>query len=71
MFSPDVDFCGYSIPHPSESKILLRIQSRSIPAVEILRQGLQTLKDVCDTLSEKFKKEIEKKDYEIDLNKEI
>ena len=26
--SPDVDFCGYSIPHPSEDKIHLRIQSR-------------------------------------------
>lgn len=25
--SPDVTFCGYSVPHPSESKINLRIQT--------------------------------------------
>lgn len=24
--SPDVEFCGYSAPHPSETKIHLRIQ---------------------------------------------
>lgn len=24
--SPDVEFCGYSNPHPSEAKIHLRIQ---------------------------------------------
>lgn len=25
--SPDVEFCGYSIPHPSEAKMNLRIQT--------------------------------------------
>lgn len=25
--SPDVEFCGYSIPHPSETKMNLRIQT--------------------------------------------
>ena len=25
-YSPDVEFCGYSAPHPSEAKIHLRIQ---------------------------------------------
>lgn len=27
MTSPDVEFCGYSIPHPSEAKMNLRIQT--------------------------------------------
>lgn len=26
-YSPDVEFCGYSIPHPSEAKMNLRIQT--------------------------------------------
>lgn len=26
-FSPEVTFCGYSVPHPSERKINLRIQT--------------------------------------------
>lgn len=27
IYSPDVEFCGYSIPHPSESKLNIRIQT--------------------------------------------
>jgi DNA-directed RNA polymerase I and III subunit RPAC2 len=26
--SPDVDFCGYTIPHPSEPKMHVRLQTR-------------------------------------------
>jgi hypothetical protein len=26
-FSPQVEFCGYTIPHPSEAKMNLRIQT--------------------------------------------
>ena len=28
-YSPQVDFCGYSIPHPSEAKMHMRIQTTS------------------------------------------
>ncbi len=27
MRSPDVDFCGYSVPHPSEYKMRVRLQT--------------------------------------------
>ena len=27
FFSPQVEFCGYSIPHPSEAKMNVRIQT--------------------------------------------
>jgi DNA-directed RNA polymerase I and III subunit RPAC2 len=27
MRNPEVSFCGYSIPHPSENKLNLRIQT--------------------------------------------
>jgi DNA-directed RNA polymerase I and III subunit RPAC2 len=27
FYSPDVDFCGYSIPHPSVAKMNVRIQT--------------------------------------------
>lgn len=27
LFSPEVEFCGYTIPHPSEAKMNLRIQT--------------------------------------------
>ncbi|XP_067104107.1 DNA-directed RNA polymerases I and III subunit RPAC2 [Osmerus mordax] len=48
MKRPDVEFCGYSITHPSESKINFRIQTRGgLAAVEPLRRGLNELTDVC------------------------
>ncbi|GFO09289.1 DNA-directed RNA polymerases i and iii subunit rpac2-like [Plakobranchus ocellatus] len=45
--SPDVAFVGYSITHPSENKINLRIQTTGKPAVEVLKQGFKDLKQMC------------------------
>ncbi|XP_073710088.1 DNA-directed RNA polymerases I and III subunit RPAC2 isoform X1 [Misgurnus anguillicaudatus] len=48
MKSQDVEFCGYSITHPSESKINFRVQTRGgLPASEPLRCGLNNLTEVC------------------------
>ncbi|XP_060783568.1 DNA-directed RNA polymerases I and III subunit RPAC2 isoform X2 [Neoarius graeffei] len=48
MKNSEVEFCGYSITHPSESKINFRVQTRgSLPATEPLRKGLNDLTDVC------------------------
>ncbi|XP_051514595.1 DNA-directed RNA polymerases I and III subunit RPAC2 isoform X6 [Myxocyprinus asiaticus] len=48
MKSQEVEFCGYSITHPSESKINFRIQTRGgLPASEPLRNGLNNLTEVC------------------------
>ena len=35
MFSPRVEFAGYSIPHPSEKKINLRIQTNGAAAAAV------------------------------------
>ena len=29
-YSPDVEFCGYNQPHPSENKIQFRIQTKGM-----------------------------------------
>lgn len=58
-----MDFCGYSIPHPSEAKIHLRIQSRGPPAADILRKGLDDLKSLAELLLNKFEAAVEAKDY--------
>ncbi|CAG5992633.1 unnamed protein product [Menidia menidia] len=51
----DVEFCGYTITHPSESKINFRIQTRGgVPAVEPLRRGLTELNDVCQHVLNTF-----------------
>ena len=60
MKNPAVDFCGYTIPHPSESKINFRIQSKvnadgtAVPAIDIFRKGLEDLKQMCSIVLEKY-----------------
>lgn len=55
MKNPDVEFCGYSIPHPSEAVLHLRIQTwDGVSASEVLRKGLEDLTDLCDAVVDKF-----------------
>lgn len=59
MKNPDVEFCGYSIPHPSENLLNVRIQTYGdSTAVDVLRKGLQDLMDLCDAVEEKFTQRI-------------
>ncbi|CAG9805291.1 unnamed protein product [Chironomus riparius] len=45
----EVEFCGYTVPHPQESKIHFRIQTAdNIKAIDILRRGLKDLEFICD-----------------------
>lgn len=55
MKNPAVEFCGYTIPHPSDAKMHLRIQTTdSITALEALEKGFNDLMDLCDVVTEKF-----------------
>ena len=64
MKNPDVDFCGYTIPHPSESKINFRIQSKPkadgtiVPAIDIFSQGLKDLKEMCAIVLDKYQETV-------------
>ncbi|CCH41090.1 DNA-directed RNA polymerase [Wickerhamomyces ciferrii] len=64
MKNPDVEFCGYSIPHPSETKLNIRIQTYGdMTAVEALHKGLDDLSDMCTHIEDKFAEKINKADY--------
>lgn len=54
--NPDVEFCGYTIPHPSKNEIHLRIQTYEKPVTEPFEKALKDLTDVCQYILEKFKK---------------
>ncbi|KAL4950147.1 DNA-directed RNA polymerase [Aspergillus filifer] len=55
MKNPDVEFCGYTIPHPSEAKMNIRIQTYdNTTATEALEKGLDSLMDLCDVVTDKF-----------------
>jgi len=54
MKNPDVEFCAYSIPHPSEAKMNIRIQTYEGNAVDALKKGLVDIQDVCDVVADEF-----------------
>ncbi|KAK3997305.1 DNA-directed RNA polymerase [Cladorrhinum sp. PSN332] len=55
MKNPDVEFCAYAIPHPSEAKMNVRIQTfEGTTAIEALEKGLKDIQDLCDVVTEKF-----------------
>jgi len=54
MQSPKVDFCGYSVPHPYEPKMNMRLQTRREPAVNVMREGLNELSGACDKMHDAF-----------------
>ncbi|PSR94638.1 DNA-directed RNA polymerase I and III 14 KDA polypeptide [Coniella lustricola] len=55
MKNPDVEFCAYAIPHPSEAKMNMRIQTyKETTAIDALKKGLKDLQDLCDVVADKF-----------------
>ncbi|ESO89545.1 hypothetical protein LOTGIDRAFT_125219, partial [Lottia gigantea] len=54
MKNPEVEFCGYTVPHPSENKINFRIQTRGKPAVDIFKKGLEDLNKLCEHVLQTF-----------------
>ncbi len=67
MISPDVEFCGYSVPHPSEDIMNVRIQTYSIrnlnkdtPSDKVIIKGLTRVSKMCDIIIEKFEESLNK-----------
>ena len=60
MQQPETEFCGYSVPHPYEPKVNVRIQSRGVPAKAVLVKSLVDMKDMCGILEQKFIGAVEK-----------
>ncbi|RIA97297.1 DNA-directed RNA polymerase [Glomus cerebriforme] len=55
MQNPEVEYCGYSIPHPSEDKLNIRIQTtENTTAINAMRKGLEDLKSLCAKITETF-----------------
>ncbi|KAF4520302.1 hypothetical protein B566_EDAN004361 [Ephemera danica] len=50
----EVEFCGYTVPHPAEAKMNLRIQTTGPPAVDVLKKALQDLSAICDHTTKVF-----------------
>jgi DNA-directed RNA polymerase I and III subunit RPAC2 len=55
LFSREVKFCGYTIPHPSEDKMHLRIEmyTKTSP-LDALKDALEQLDKVCELIENRF-----------------
>mmetsp|Transcript_19684 Transcript_19684/g.54946 ORF Transcript_19684/g.54946 Transcript_19684/m.54946 type:complete len:107 (+) Transcript_19684:15-335(+) len=60
--NPHVSFCGYSMPHPSEELVNLRVQtSGRISASKALRTACEDLKDASNHTLSTFQKAVKAK----------
>ncbi|KAI7880572.1 RBP11-like subunits of RNA polymerase [Lichtheimia hyalospora FSU 10163] len=65
--NPQVDFCGYSIPHPSEAKMHMRIQTtKRTNAVDALKKGMDDLTELCEYIKEAYMAELANHDTAMD-----
>lgn len=57
MKNENVEFAGYSIPHPSEPYLHLRIQcyeDSTQTCIQVLHKALESIMDMCDVVGDKF-----------------
>lgn len=50
----DVVFAGYSVPHPMQPEVNIRIQTTGAPAVKVFFEALDGLAEICDVLTDAF-----------------
>jgi len=50
--SSTVEFAGYSVPHPSERVVQIRVQTKPPSKVEEAPMAIETLKTACQTLND-------------------
>ncbi|CAA3026598.1 DNA-directed RNA polymerases I and III subunit RPAC2 [Olea europaea subsp. europaea] len=51
---PRVTFCGYSIPHPSDARVNIRVQTTGDAASEVLKDSCQDLMLICQHVKNTF-----------------
>ncbi|EJU02222.1 RBP11-like subunit of RNA polymerase [Dacryopinax primogenitus] len=65
MKNPKVEFCGYSMPHPSEYKINLRIQMYdNASSLDALALALKQLDDLAGAIEEEYNASLEGGEWE-------
>ncbi|WVZ53068.1 hypothetical protein U9M48_004056 [Paspalum notatum var. saurae] len=71
---PRVAFCGYSIPHPADRKVNIRVQTTGDPAKDVMKDALQNLMVMCQHVRGTFDKAVanhkSKKPEEMDVDQQ-
>ncbi|XP_020246605.1 DNA-directed RNA polymerases I and III subunit RPAC2 isoform X1 [Asparagus officinalis] len=55
---PRVVFCGYSIPHPSDNRVNIRVQTTGDSAKDVFKDSLQNLMFICQHVRTTFDKSV-------------
>ena len=55
MKDPNTLFCGYSIPHPCEDLMNIRLQTRNENTNILMGKAMDRVIEISDILSDKFK----------------
>lgn len=72
MKNSNVEFCGYSIPHPSEPKVHLRIQMYdNLSAIDALYKGLDDLESMITEIETSYKTNLETEQHEKYVTKQM
>ncbi|KAF9078685.1 DNA-directed RNA polymerase [Rhodocollybia butyracea] len=65
MKNPKVEFCGYSVPHPSEPNIQIRIQMYdNLSSLQALLKALDDLENLCNAIGEAYSESLQNGDFE-------
>lgn len=56
--NPDVKFCGYSIPHPSENILNVRVETNGKPAAELFQKAILDLKSMMEHMRGGFNEQL-------------
>ena len=60
MQNSHTDFCGYSVPHPYEPRLNLRLQTKgNRSSIEVLNSGLEELESLSNLMESKFNQALE------------
>jgi DNA-directed RNA polymerase I and III subunit RPAC2 len=54
MQKSETEFCGYSVPHPYEPKMHIRLQTTKSPSFQVLKSGLKDLEETANILDDHF-----------------
>jgi len=59
---PEVEFCGYSVPHPAERKMVFRVQAtKGTQIVDLMMQGIDEFAQWCDNTESAFEEALKNK----------
>jgi DNA-directed RNA polymerases I and III subunit RPAC2 len=59
MQDPNTEFCGYTVPHPSEPILHIRVQTKeNTTSDKVMMAGAKTLKSMCDHIMTTYKESL-------------